>query len=42
MKKFDESYKLLRSMYNDGYFPDFPVDFDIDIDPEDAIRARDW
>lgn len=108
MKKFDESYMLLRSMYNDGYFPDFLVDkvsvlirnvislletgerdldkiqaafdkmtlaindleeefeendseietvardsigetvryilgwFNIDIDPEDAIGARDW
>lgn len=26
MKKFDESYKLLEEMYNDGYFPDFLVD----------------
>lgn len=26
MKKFDESYKLLEDMYNDGYFPNFLVD----------------
>lgn len=26
MKKFDENYKLLEEMYNDGYFPDFLVD----------------
>ncbi len=26
MKKFDESYQLLSSMYRDGYFPDFLVD----------------
>lgn len=26
MKKFDEKYKLLEDMYQDGYFPDFLVD----------------
>ena len=26
MKKFDENYKLLSGMYQDGYFPDFLVD----------------
>lgn len=26
MKKFDENYKLLDAMYQDGYFPDFLVD----------------
>lgn len=26
MKKFDESYVLLKEMYNDDYFPDFLVD----------------
>lgn len=26
MKKFDENYKLLAEMYQDGYFPDFLVD----------------
>lgn len=26
MKKFDEKYRLLASMYGDGYFPDFLVD----------------
>lgn len=26
MKKFDEQYKLLEDMYQDGYFPDFLVD----------------
>lgn len=26
MNLFDKSYKLLASMYNDGYFPDFLVD----------------
>lgn len=26
MKKFDENYKLLFDMYQDGYFPDFLVD----------------
>lgn len=26
MKKFDEDYKLLADMYQDGYFPDFLVD----------------
>ena len=26
MKKFDANYKLLDSMYQDGYFPDFLVD----------------
>jgi len=26
MKKFDENYKLLDVMYQDGYFPDFLVD----------------
>ena len=26
MKKFDGNYVLLKSMYNDGYFPDFLVD----------------
>jgi len=26
MKKFDESYVLLRGMVNDGYFPDFLVE----------------
>ena len=26
MKKFDENYKLLDDMYQDGYFPDFLVD----------------
>ncbi len=26
MKKFDESYILLKEMYNDVYFPDFLVD----------------
>ncbi len=26
MKKFNEDYKLLESMYKDSYFPDFLVD----------------
>lgn len=26
MKRFDEDYQLLASMYGDGYFPDFFVD----------------
>jgi len=26
MKKFDESYVLLKEMVNDGYFPDFLVE----------------
>jgi hypothetical protein len=26
MKKFDTDYKLLKDMYQDGYFPDFLVD----------------
>lgn len=26
MKKFEESYELLRDMYQDDYFPDFLVD----------------
>lgn len=26
MKKFDTNYKLLETMYQDGYFPDFLVD----------------
>ena len=26
MKKFDADYRLLKDMYQDGYFPDFLVD----------------
>lgn len=26
MRKFDDNYILLESMYNDGYFPNFLVD----------------
>lgn len=26
MKTFDKNYKLLKEMYQDGYFPDFLVD----------------
>lgn len=26
MKTFDENYRLLEDMYQDGYFPDFLVD----------------
>lgn len=26
MRKFDENYELLATMYRDGYFPDFLVD----------------
>lgn len=26
MKKFDADYKILKDMYEDGYFPDFLVD----------------
>lgn len=33
MKKFDQDYKLLADMYQDGYFPDFLVD---------KVRSHDW
>ncbi len=26
MKRFDETYRFLKEMYHDGYFPDFLVD----------------
>lgn len=26
MKRFDETYRFLKEMYSDGYFPDFLVD----------------
>lgn len=41
MKKFDENYKLLDAMYQDGYFPDFLVDKVKEM-VEDAIGERDW
>ncbi len=41
MKKFDPRHVPPSGMYEDGCFPDFPVD-KAKEEPADALRERDW